>query len=164
MCFHGDDETSLLTVSQRSFSLGSLRIRDSKMPSTWLRNAQQRRKSALRGLRSSVRARGAHRRWFCNRDHQALHKAQISIALSMDKTLAFGRIISLVYLYRRVLGKYVIHTWILDVRFVDFLHLKFRSLKQFFIFAPQFQIDILFESYRKIADNCFTQKVISREI
>lgn len=162
MCFHGDDETSLLTVSQRSFSLGSLRICDSKMPSTWLRNAQQRRKSALRGLRSSVRARGAHRRWFCNRDHQALHKAQISIALSMDKTLAFGRIISLVYLYRRVLGKYVIH--ILMYALLIFLYLKFQSLKQFFIFAPQFQIDILFESYRKTADNCFTQKVISREI
>lgn len=110
VCFYGDDDTSLLTVSQSSFSPRSLRIRGPKMPSTGCVMLNGGESQALRGLRSSVHTRGVCRRWFCNRDHRALHKAQISIALSTNKTLAHGRITSYAYLHHRVLGKYAIHT------------------------------------------------------
>lgn len=45
-------------------------------------------KSAEFHLGVHASARGARRRRFCNRDHRALHEAQISITPSTNKTLA----------------------------------------------------------------------------
>lgn len=52
-------------------------------------------------LRVRASARGARGRQLCNRDHRALHKAQISIALSTNKTLAPAASISTVEDSRR---------------------------------------------------------------